>query len=182
MKRATTTFHVCLLRAVNVGGRTTVPMAALKDCLESAGCRDVKTLLNSGNAVFRAEGGTVGRVEPAIARSFAPAPAVLLRTAAEFAEIARAHPLAGADRQSSRLLVMFLSTPPGAAAMEALCAAAKGPEELALAGRELYLYYPEGVGRSKLTGALIEKALGVRGTARSWTTVLKLNAAAQRLA
>jgi uncharacterized protein (DUF1697 family) len=76
---------------------------------------------------------------------------------------------------------MPLKSPPKPAAVKALQAAIRGPEQIAVRGRELYATYPAGIGRSKLTVALIEQKLGVRGTGRNWNTVLKLAALVQEL-
>ena len=70
--------------------------------------------------------------------------------------------------------VQFTKAAPADGALEALRAAIKGPEQVAIVGRNAYLVYPDGIGRSKLTITVIEKKLGVRGTARNWNTVLKL--------
>jgi uncharacterized protein (DUF1697 family) len=81
---------------------------------------------------------------------------------------------AEAERDPAHLTVVFLKDAPKAKAVEALAAAIRGREVIQADGRHLYAYYPDGVGRSKLTHALIESKLGTRGTARNWNTVLKL--------
>ena len=102
---------------------------------------------------------------------------------AEWDEIVAGNPFrAEAARDPGHLVAMILKTAPVAAKVTALQAAAKaGPERVRASGAHLYIVYPEGIGRSKLTNVAIEKALAVRGTARNWNTVLKLQRAAQEL-
>ena len=102
---------------------------------------------------------------------------VVLRTLAEVASIVERGPVLSPRADKSKLLVMFLSAVPDAAAQAALAQVAQGKElkeMLELRGPEIYLYYPEGVGRSKLTGAVIENKLDTAGTARNWNTLQKL--------
>jgi uncharacterized protein (DUF1697 family) len=156
--------HVALLRGINVGGHRLVSMAELREKLEEAGFADVKTLLQSGNVVFTTKR---GNLEPALTKLTGTD--VIVRTAAEWRKVMAANPFPEeAANDPARLLVMFLDRKPGP------LFAWPGIETMRAAGRELFLYYPEGAGRSKLTGALIEKKLGVRGTARNWNTVLRI--------
>src|SRR5262249_28575506 len=104
----------------------------------------------------------------------------LVRTAEEWETMVARNPFAAeAERDPSHLLVMFLKAAPRAADLEALQAAIAGPELLRSDGKHLYIVYPEGIGRSKLTNSLIERKLSLRGTARNWNTILKLAALAQ---
>jgi uncharacterized protein (DUF1697 family) len=173
-----TTF-VSLLRGINVGGNKQIRMELLRAVYESLGLAAVRTHLQSGNVVFREdERGAArlpARLEHAIEKRFAFRPAVVVRTGAELREVVGRNPFPDeAERDPSHLLVMFLAAPPRKPAEARLAEANVGPEKFRLSGRELYLYYPNGVGRSKLTNAVIEKRLATVGTARNWNTVTKL--------
>ncbi len=173
--------RVALLRAVNVGGRM-VAMAELKALAADLGLGDPRTLLQSGNLVFRADTGTdaelEARLETAIAERLGVRTDVHVRGAADLDQIIARNPFPKeAESDPGHLLVMFLKSAPPAAAVEALQAAVKGRETVRAAGRQAYIVYPDGVGQSKLTNAVIERHVGGLGTGRNWNTVLKLAAA-----
>jgi uncharacterized protein (DUF1697 family) len=175
--------HIGLLRGINVGGHAKVSMADLRDLLAGLGFRDARTLLQSGNVVFsgRARGGAAleGRLEKETFERLGLRTAFLVRSPAEWADVVARNPFPNeAKHDPGRLLVMFLKSAPEPNAVEALRAAVRGPEIIRAGGQHLYISYPDGVGRSKLTGTLIEKKLGTAGTARNWNTVLKLGALA----
>ncbi|HZP76793.1 MAG TPA: DUF1697 domain-containing protein [Pseudolabrys sp.] len=172
------TCYVAFLRAVNVGGKT-LPMATLRDYAQALGLGNPRTLLQSGNLVFTADGTTVAKLEALLEaraeKRLGSKIECMVRSARELAAIIAKNPFpAEAKRDPAHLLVMVLKDKPGAAAVTALRAAIKGRETVAAAGRELYIVYPDGIGRSKLTVALIEKTLARRGTGRNWNTLLKL--------
>src|SRR5262249_42069467 len=103
--------------------------------------------------------------------------AYLVRSAAEWQKIVARNPFPEeAKNDPAHLLVMVLKTAPPAKKVEALRAAIEGPEIVRCDGKQLYIVYPDGIGRSKLTVALIEKKLDSRGTGRNWNTALKLAA------
>ena len=169
----------CLLRAVNVGGRNALGMAALTEVCAGLGLEHARTLLQSGNVVFRS--GRQGRaqlaakLEGAIVDRFAVRPQVLLRSREELQAALDANPFAAAARTDpSHLLIHFFDGKPASGAAGTLAGWDRGPEQARLVGRNLYLHYGEGMGRSKLTSAWIEKTLGASGTARNWNTVTKL--------
>jgi len=174
---------IALLRAVNVGGRS-VAMAELRTLLVELGCGNPRTLLQSGNAVFTLKAQTSptafeGRLEAQAQRRFGIPVAFMLRSAGEWDALILRNPFVeAAQRDPAHLVLMALKAAPTAAAINALRDGYKGPETIHVAGRHAYLIYPEGIGRSKLTNALIERRLGVAGTARNWNTVLKLAALA----
>jgi uncharacterized protein (DUF1697 family) len=179
--RGTMTVYVSMLRGVNVGGSGLVKMEPLREAYESIGLADVRTLLQSGNVLFRSgltdRERLVKRIMQEIERRFDLQVDVVLRTLAEVASIVDRGPVLSPRADKSKLLVMFLSAVPNAAAQAALRKWHKDKdlkELLELRGPEIYLYYPEGVGRSKLTGAVIESKLDTAGTARNWNTLLKL--------
>ena len=175
------TVYVSMLRGVNVGGSGLIKMEPLREAYESIGLADVRTLLQSGNVLFRSgltdRQRLVKRIMQELERRFDLQVDVILRTLAEVASIVDRGPVLSPRADKSKLLVMFLSAVPGAAAQAALRKWHKDKELkelLELRGPEIYLYYPDGVGRSKLTGAVIESKLDTAGTARNWNTLLKL--------
>jgi uncharacterized protein (DUF1697 family) len=176
--------YVALLRGINVGGRAKVAMADLRDLFAALGFRDVRTLLQSGNVVFRAHDEPTADLERLLetdaAKHLDTHPDFLVRTAAEWVQIVAGNPFPDeAERDPGHLVVMALKQAPAAPAVKALQAAITGPEIIRAADRHLYVTYPDGIGRSRLTGAVIESKLRTRGTARNWNTVLKLAALMQ---
>lgn len=173
--------HVALLRAVNVGGRT-LAMSELKKMFESLRFTEVRTILQSGNVVF---GG--GKRTGAALESFLESETLnrlklrtdyIVRTAEEWNVIVGANPFrCEAENDASHLLVLPLKSAAAPADLAALRAAIQGREIVEAAGRELYAYYPDGIGKSKLTLGLIERMLKTRCTGRNWNTVLKIRAA-----
>ena len=179
------TVYISMLRAVNVGGTSRIKMDALRAVYESIGLSDVRTLLQSGNVVFRSSlkdrERLVKRITQELERRLELHADVIVRTLAELADIVERGPVLSPHADPSKLLVMFLSGVPDAAAQAALGKWHKGPEMLEMRGPEIYLYYPEGVGRSKLSGAVIENKLNTSGTARNWNTLQKLLETARAL-
>jgi uncharacterized protein (DUF1697 family) len=175
------TVYVSMLRAVNVGGTSVIKMDALRAVYESMGLMDVRTLLASGNVVFRSglkgRAQLIKRIMQEIERRFALHVEVVVRTLAEIESLVERGPVLSPRADMGKLHVMFLAGVPDPAAQAALVKwhkDSKLPEMLELRGPEIYLYYPNGVGRSKLSNAVIENKLGVAGTSRNWNTLAKL--------
>lgn len=173
--------HVALLRGINVGGYNLVAMSDLRNLFEALGFAGAKSLLQSGNLVFECNRRTGAELERLLEVETAGRLGVtadyLVRTAEEWAKVVARNPFPKeAKADPGHLLVVFLKAAPKASEVKALQTVVAGPERLRADGRHLYVVYPEGVGRSKLTNTLIEKKLGTRGTARNWNTVLKLAA------
>ena len=172
---------VALLRAVNVGGTGRIAMATLRDLLSGLGLAEVRTVLQSGSAVFLADAEPAvleARVRVAVDQRLGLVTQVFCRDAEQWRALVAGNPFAeAAARDPSHLLAMVLAEPPPAAAMAGLRAAIAGREEVAALGRTLYLAYPDGIGHSRLTATVIERHLGTGGTARNWATVLKIAAA-----
>jgi uncharacterized protein (DUF1697 family) len=176
--------QIALLRAINVGGHAAVAMADLRDLLTRLGLLEPQSLLQSGNLVFRSGPGTGAALERLLEteaeKRLRLRTDFFVRTAPEWKAVVARNPFGReAERDPGHLLVMFLKELPDAGRVKAVQAAIKGPEVVRAEGRQLYIVYPEGIGRSRLTGTLIEKKLGGRGTARNWNTVLKLAALAK---
>lgn len=179
------TAFVSLFRGINVGGHHKIRMDELKDMHESLGLRDVVTYIQSGNVVFKSDDADAIRlrkqIEEGVEKSFGFRAEVLVRTSAELKDIIDKNPFQGQQSKESKwVVVMFLATQPATTAQEDLLKTYVGPEELFIIGKELYIYYPDGIGRSKLSGSFIEKKLKTVGTARNWNTILRLQELLQR--
>lgn len=168
-----------LLRAVNVGGHAKLPMSDLRALADSIGLKNARTLLQSGNLVFDAGGRSPAAseklLEGACAKAFGFTTDIYVRTPAEIDAVLARNPFPKeAGNDPGRLVVLFTRDAPAANTFKALQAAIKGREIVRGDGRHAYIVYPDGLGNSKLTGALIERHLGLSGTARNWNTLGKL--------
>jgi uncharacterized protein (DUF1697 family) len=174
---------VALLRGVNVGGHQKVPMAHLRELLGELGYGDVRTHLQSGNAVFSAPGTPPERaareIEGQLTRSLGLDVRVLVRTAQELARVVAANPLPEAVAEPSRLLVTFLSAPLASELLRELDPGDFEPDRFGVGEREVYVWCPEGVRAITLSYAFWEKRFGVVATARNWNTVTRLAALAE---
>jgi uncharacterized protein (DUF1697 family) len=166
--------HVVLLRGINIGSRNRVSMPKLREALEEAGFTDVQTYLQSGNVVLesRAKPDTVRRkVEQLIEKHFGLEIAVVVRSKAELAAVAKRNRHAKVANDPKRYQVTFLSKKLPARVVKELEQAAAADERVVVAGREVYAWHPAGVARSKLWSKLAGQGLGVTATSRNWTTV-----------
>jgi uncharacterized protein (DUF1697 family) len=158
---------ISMLRGVNLGGHHKISMEELRLVYETLGLEEPKTFIQSGNVVFRSKDQNLPRlakrIEDAIERKFGFRAEVIQRTASEMKE-----------------LVMFFSDNFSAEVQAKLVKIETNPEEVRVAGRELYIYFPDGQGRSKLTPVL-GRILKNTGTGRNWNTVTKLLAMAESL-
>ncbi len=173
------TAFLSLFRGINVGGNHKVKMNDLKALHEALGLRDVVPYIQSGNVVFKSDDTDVAQLQKQIEDSFESkfgfSAEVIIRTADELSEIIEKNPFQNqSDKESKWIAVMFLAALPDITAQEALLTTYVGPEEIFFRGKEMYIYYPDGIGRSKLSHSFIEKKLKTGGTARNWNTVLKL--------
>ena len=167
--------YVVLLRGINVGGKTKVGMAALRQVCEAAGCEDVVTYIQSGNVVLKSKLGTEKlrtTLEAAFAAEFDCRPAVMVRTAREMAAVVDRNPYADADEKT--IHVGFLQAAPDAATKKCLAAIDCAPEEVTVTGRDLYLHLPNGMGRAALPVQLERCLRPAPVTVRNWRTVTKL--------
>lgn len=180
--------HVALLRGINVGGRNRLAMADLRQLLTSLGHTGVSTYIQSGNVVFTAAGvgataELAAELERAIADRLGVAPRVVVRTREELAAVVRDNPYPD-EPDPKAVHAVFLTGEPGPELARAVADAhrpAGGRDTATLVGRTLFLHTPDGFGRSKLAELLIGHTSGngpgrVAGTARNWSTVLKLQA------
>ncbi|HWG21350.1 MAG TPA: DUF1697 domain-containing protein [Terracidiphilus sp.] len=180
--------YIALLRAVNVGGYGKLSMAALRNLLEELGYRRVTTYIQSGNAVFDANGSTakIARELGAALEKHMHAPVgVIVRTPEELDRIIAGNPFADeAAADGARVHVGFLSAPAPASAAAGLQRIVdqypNRRDRFHLSGHTLYLHLPDGAADTKFTAKALDKILGGAGTARNWNTVLKLREMAAR--
>jgi uncharacterized protein (DUF1697 family) len=172
--------YVALARGINVGGKHSVPMAALREVCEELGATGVRTFIQSGNVVLDWKGTAADletKLEAAATERFGFGIPMMVRTAAELRAARDANPFPEAD--PARLYVVFLARGRGGTDGE-IDPARSPPDRAVLKGDVIYLWCPEGVGRTKLTAAFLEKQAGGRaGTTRNWQTVAKLIALAE---
>lgn len=167
---------VALLRGINVGGASVVTMAEVREVATNCGFGNVKSYVQSGNLVFTTTESDPALVAEtlrvALAESTPVAPDVVVRTRAEMHDIVAANPFGDYDPEPKQMHVIFM---PGdtVASTGDVDVESFVPEEAMAIGRELYLYLPDGMGRSKLAAVLNRKSKAV-GTARNWRTVSKL--------
>ncbi|MFD8226403.1 DUF1697 domain-containing protein [Streptomyces massasporeus] len=175
-----TTTYAALLRGINVGGSRKVPMADLRTLLADLGLDDVRTYLQSGQAVFASghgdEESLAGEIARAIEQRFGFGVDVIVRDHAQLRAIAEACPFPAADLEPKQLHVTYFSAPVTPDRFAEIDQEAYLPEEFRLGDRVLYLYAPNGLGRSKLAEHLSKPRItkGVIATTRNWNTVVKL--------
>ncbi len=172
--------YVALLRAINVGGKNAIAMADLRAMCDDLGLADARTLLQSGNLVFRthiARSHLAWTLEAETEKRFGVPAEYVVRTAPEWRALVDANPFPdAASHDPAHLVVMCCKTVPDARALAMLDAAIVGREVVRAVGADVYVTYPDGIGNSRLTNASIERYLATSGTARNWNTVRKLAA------
>lgn len=172
------TTYIALLRGINVGGRNRLPMADLRDVLTELGHADVRTYVQSGNAVF-----TSTRTDPAaigseltqrLSADLDISPSVMVRSAEDLAAVVGANPyVEHAEADPATVHVAFLSGPPDPDLLDIDDQYA--PEQLAVGDGVVYLHLPDGMGRSRLATTLSRRRSGAEMTVRNWRTVTKLH-------
>lgn len=177
---------ICMLRGVNVGGHNKITMESLRSLCESLKLESVQTYIQSGNVVFRSSAKDIAllskRIQDALEANFGFRPEVILRTASELRQVIARNPFAsGHGIDPAKLQVAFLAFDPGKAARDNLAKLDTRGEKLHAGGSELYIYYKNGMGKTKLTAAAIDKVLHTAATSRNWNTVLKLHEMAEAL-
>lgn len=178
--------QIAMLRGVNVGGHNKIKMDDLRTLCESLKFEDPRTYVQSGNVIFRTKEknspALARKIQNAIERKFGFRPAVILRTTDELRSAIAANPFAASRKlEPGKILVTFLSDEPGSDASVTLLGLKNYPEEIHLKGRELYIYFPDGAGKSKLPWSQVEKLLKTTGTARNWNSVVKMLAIAEEM-
>ncbi|MEU6419958.1 DUF1697 domain-containing protein [Streptomyces spiralis] len=174
------TMYAALLRGINVGGNRKLPMAELRTLIQELGHGEVRTYLQSGQAVFSSghgdEESLAAELVTAIEKRFGLTVDVIVRDHAYLRAVADACPFPAAELQAKQLHVTYFSAPVDAARYAGLDRAAYLPEEFRLGDRALYLYAPDGLGRSKLAEHLSRRSLtkDLIATTRNWNTVVRL--------
>jgi uncharacterized protein (DUF1697 family) len=175
---------VAMLRGVNVGPHNRIKMEDLRAVCGSLKLEKVQTYVQSGNVVFASSERNLDalakNLEDALEKKFGFRPAVMLRTAADMRAVVKRNPFAKRDFDPAKLAVMFLRSDLAAETRKQLEALNLGPEELKAFPRELYVYFPDGMGRSKLSPA-IDRIIKKTGTGRNWNSVMKLLEMAEAL-
>ncbi|MEW2297851.1 DUF1697 domain-containing protein [Streptomyces sp. NPDC006743] len=175
-----TTTYAALLRGINVGGHRKLPMAELRALMQETGYDGVRTHLQSGQAVFTCghgdEESLAAELAAAIGKRFGFAVDVIVRDHAYLRAVADACPFPAAALEPRQLHVTYLSVPADPSRYADIDRAAHLPEEFRLGDRALYLYAPDGLGRSRLAERLARRPVtgGLIATTRNWNTVVKL--------
>ncbi|MCI0713399.1 MAG: DUF1697 domain-containing protein [Chloroflexi bacterium] len=175
---------ISLLRGINVGGNKKINMAELRTLYESLGLREAQTLLQTGNVIFETDitdrEQLIAHIEKGIEDAYGFHSDIIIRTVDELIAAVEAHLFSEEQlADPKKIVVMFLSDEPEADAIHKLKTGYSGPEEMFFSGKEAYLYYPDGMGRSQLSYALIERRLKTSGTVRNWNTTNKLRTLAE---
>lgn len=169
---------VALLRGINVGGRTIVPMAELRALAEALGWEGARTYIQSGNLLFEAPGAGSAHeaaLEQALGARFGtPFPAIV-RSAAQWAKLAASNPFAdAAEKEPNRLMLLLAKKPAAGDAARAIQERARDGERIGAVEGGLWIHYPTGSGTSKLSPSLIDRLVGSPTTSRNYRTVQKI--------
>ena len=169
---------VALLRGINVGGRSKVPMAELREACDGLGWANVATYIQSGNVVFNSAKkakALEAELEALLSEQFGVETAVIVRSAGQWPAFVRENPFPDvAEAEPNRLMLCLSKVKPQDSCGEALQARAKDGERVRLVRDALWVHYPGGAGTSKLSPSLFDRLVGSPVTARNWRTVQKL--------
>ncbi len=172
------TTYLVLLRGINVGGKNKLPMKDLVDMFGAAGCRRVRSYIQSGNVVFEASpdlaASLPGVISGEIAAKFGFRVPVITRTVEQVRGVLLGNPYLATGAAEDTLHVFFLADPPGPDRVATLEPDRSPPDEFAVRGSEVFARLPEGMARTKLTNAYFDARLATISTARNWRTVAKL--------
>jgi uncharacterized protein (DUF1697 family) len=170
--------RVALLRGVNVGGKNKLPMRDLAAFFEESECRNVRTLIQSGNVVFTANAkvclGLASAIAVKISERFGYTTPLIIRTFDEMREVIANNPFLTPEVNEDSLHVMFLADVPAAGKVATLDANRSSPDRFVVRGREVFLHLPNGAGKSKLSNQWFDSKLGTVSTVRNWRTVNRL--------
>jgi uncharacterized protein (DUF1697 family) len=168
--------YIAMLRGINVGGHHRIKMDQLRTSLEALGLQQVKTYIQSGNVVFKtaksSQAALSKKIENQILSQFGFSASVILRTADEMASTIKNNPfLNEPDIVPEKLHVAFLSDAPALATLNKLASLTLAPDQSLCLGKEVYLYFPNGVSGSSLWKHPLDGVLSVVTTTRNWKTV-----------
>ena len=170
---------ISFLRGINVGGHKKIKMADLRHVYKSLGLRDVRSVMQSGNVVFRTDERDLTRlrkrIEAGIQDSFGFEVRVILRGAEDYRDLIARHPFDDEQlSQGGKISVVFLDSEPSDLALADLIDSNPGAEIIHAQATELYIYYADGKAGSKLDNSRIERRLNTIASARNWNTCLRL--------
>ncbi len=168
--------YIAILRGINVSGHNKIPMAELRELLTVRGLRDVQTYIQSGNIVFKAAeedfGALNGKIGDAIQEHFGyQVPVIVLKTN-ELQQAIAGNPFVRED--TKYLHITFLADQPSKELADSLPSSPNPLETYTIDGKVIYVYCPDGYGRTKLNNMFFEKKLKVSATTRNWNTCMKL--------
>lgn len=170
--------YVAFLRGINVGGKNKLSMKDLATIFDAAGANDVQTYIQSGNVAFSLAPGLAksfaSEIEKRIQKKLKLSVPIVLRSAKELRGAVAKNPFAKAGRSVDAFHVMFLAHKPKKSAIATLDPARSPPDEFTVLNQEVYLFCPNGVGKSKLTNAYFDSKLATISTGRNWRTVLTM--------
>jgi len=172
--------YISILRGINVSGQKKIKMSGLKSLYDSLGFHNVETYIQSGNVIFESSDKNISKlkksIEDAIQKKYIFNVSVEIRTKLEFKKIIKNSPFGSIDLKTdgTKVLVTFLANKPTKECVTDVLKYVKLPEKLVVKGKEVYLYCPNGYGKSKLSNTFLEKKLGVEATTRNWKSVQKL--------
>ncbi len=165
--------YISMLRGINVSGQKKVNMKELEKLYETLGLKNVQTYIQSGNVVFQTPEADAlslaGKIERKIEQSFGFNVPIFIRTKGEFQKLIKNNPFPGRDE--SKLHVTFLYSKPASLRMDEIVRAKDNAEEFSSSGREIYLFLPNGYGRTKLSNSFFERKSKVLATTRNWRTL-----------
>ena len=172
--------YVSILRGINVSGQKKIKMSDLKTLYETLGFKNVMTYIQSGNVIFESSDKNQSRIktliEDAIEKKYEFSVPVVIRTNAEIGGLLKNSPFGAIDlaEEGTKVLVTFLGNTPDKDDVSNVRDYVVLPEKLVVKGREVYVYCPNGYGKSKLSNTFLENKLRVEATTRNWKTVHKL--------
>jgi len=170
--------YICLLRGINVGGHRKIKMADLRAQLSKIDLENVKTYIQSGNISFESKEKDYRKLETQITdlilEKFGHEVPVMVRQGKELNKVFENNPYLSEEEDLRMIHVAFLSEEPTMEAFKELNAEQFAPDKCQLLDRAIYIHYPNGSYKSKLSGNFLEKKLGLKVTARNWKTVTKL--------
>jgi uncharacterized protein (DUF1697 family) len=179
----TLTTYVALLRGINVGGRKRIGMSDLRSLLQDLGYANVRTHLQSGNALFGSSAKSVAKIEreisARIAKDLGLDVAVLVRSGRDMARVVKDNPFAAEVTDPAKVHVAFLSGIPAPDRIRGIDPDGFLPERFQMSGKQIYLWCPYGVAGSTMLDSFADRRLGVTVTIRNWRTVQKLAELAQ---
>lgn len=171
--------YVSLLRGINVSGQKKIKMEELRALYESLNLKKIKTYVQSGNVIFECPDSNISeltsKIERKIKQTFYYSVTVIIRTKNEFKHLIDNNPFYGERKEDiTKLHVTFLADTPSDSSLGVINELEDKSAQLAIAGKEIYLFCPNGYARTKLTNSYFEEILNVSATTRNWKTVNKL--------